>query len=86
LPSSTPQVIAPTAPRNDRPDNTAKPPTSIDPGFSAKPKMIQAHQASPRGVDAAARIDPFSSRFNGASLRQSGSKAVAQKQSKILPP
>ena len=39
-----------------------------------------------RGVDAAARIDPFSSRFNWASLRQSGSKAVAQKQSKILPP
>src|ERR1700732_1184011 len=51
----------------------------------------QAHQATravsrpggripggPRGVDPAARIAPFSSGFNWASLRQSGCKAVRQ--------
>jgi hypothetical protein len=34
-------VIAPTAPQNDKPETTAIPPTSIDPGLSAKPKMIE---------------------------------------------
>jgi hypothetical protein len=36
----TPQVMAPSAPQNDRPDTTAIPPTSIDPGLSAQPKMM----------------------------------------------
>jgi hypothetical protein len=39
--SHLPQVIAPTAPTNERPETTAIPPTSIDPGLRANPNMIE---------------------------------------------
>jgi hypothetical protein len=32
--------MAPIAPQNDKPDTTAMPPTSIEPGLSANPKII----------------------------------------------
>jgi hypothetical protein len=32
--------MAPRAPQNDSPDTTAKPPTNIDPGLRANPKII----------------------------------------------
>jgi hypothetical protein len=35
-----PPVIAPIAPQNDKPETTAIPPTSIDPGLIANPKII----------------------------------------------
>ena len=35
-----PAVMLTTAPRNDRPATTANPPVMIEPGLSAKPKMI----------------------------------------------